>query len=192
MDNERNRIGYARISTEDQTTALQADALKSAGCIRIFTDVASGKNTDRPQLRACLDFLQPGNTLVVWRLDRLGRSLKDLILIMEELNGRGVQISSLTEGFDTNTPTGKLMFQLVGVFSEFELNLVRERTHAGLAAARARGRVGGRPNSLDAKQVKKLQTMYAAQELTVAQIAGRFGVSRATVYRYLAPALPVT
>ncbi len=188
MENERNKIGYARISTENQSADLQIDALKAAGCIRIFTDVASGKNTDRPQLQACLEYLQPGNILIVWKLDRLGRSLRDLISIVESLDERKIEFTSIQDAhIDTTTANGRLMFAVVGAFSAFERDLLRERTQAGLTAARARGRVGGRPNSLDAAQIKKLQTMYTGRELTVKQIAGRFGVSRATVYRHLTP-----
>ena len=177
-------IGYARISTGDQTAQLQRDALE--GCYKTFTDIASGKSSDRPQLQACLTQLQPVNTLVVWRLDRLGRSLKDLVTILDELRERGIEVASITEGFDTNTPTGNLMFQMVGTFAEFERNLIQERTQAGLKAARERGRTGGRPNALTARQVEKLQEMYDGQDLTAQQIADRLGVSRSTVYRNLA------
>lgn len=177
------RMGYARVSPEDQTAELQHDAL--INCYQIFTDVASGKNAERPQLQACLDQLQPGNTLVVWRLDRLGRSLKDLVTVIDELKERGVEIASVTEGFDTNTSTGKLMFQMVGAFAECERNLIHERTQAGLKAARERGHTGGRPRRLDAKQIKKLRVMYDGQDLTAQQIADHLGVSRATVYRNL-------
>src|SRR5664280_2379752 len=138
-------IGYARVSTDDQNADLQKDALKKAGCIKVFTDKASGSLASRPQLDRMLDQLRPGDVVVVWRLDRLGRSLKNLIALVEGLAEREVGFRSLSESIDTTTANGKLFFSLMGALAEFERDLIRERTMAGLAAARARGRVGGRP-----------------------------------------------
>ena len=178
-------IGYARVSTTDQTLALQQDALKSAGCERIFTDTASGALTDRPGLAEALSHLRVGDTLVVWRLDRLGRSLAHLIETIKELEGRGVHFRSLQEQLDTGTSGGKLVFHVFGALAEFERDLIRERTHAGLAAARARGRVGGRPRKLSAKQVEHLRTLAADKDNTVAEICNTMGISRKTFYRYV-------
>src|SRR5918912_839866 len=138
-------IGYARVSTNDQTRALQRDALEKAGCTKIFTDVVSGVKAERKGLSEALEYVRPGDTLVVWRLDRLGRSLKDLIEQLTKLHNRKIGFKSLTEQIDTTTPGGKLIFHIFGALAEFERDLIKERTHAGLAAARARGRVGGRP-----------------------------------------------
>ena len=144
------RIGYARVSTGDQSLSLQQDALQQAGCGTLYEDVASGKNTDRPELSNCLKALRAGDTLVVWRLDRLGRSLPDLVRIVAELESRGIQFESLQERIDTSTATGRLVFHLFGSLAEFERNLIRERTLAGLAAARARGRQGWPQTGIDA------------------------------------------
>lgn len=178
-------IGYGRVSGADQNLDLQRDALTTAGCRRIFTDVASGKLTARPELDLALEFLQPGDTLVVWRLDRLGRSLRHLIDVVTSLAGRGIGFRSLTEGMDTTTAGGMLVFQIFGAIAEFERNLIRERTLAGLAAARARGRKGGRRAKLSPRQILVAQQMYDSREHTVQQIADTLRVSRATVYRSL-------
>src|SRR5215211_1683828 len=150
-------IGYARVSTTDQTLALQQDALKAAGCEKIFTDTASGSRTDRPGLSEALDFARAGDTLVVWRLDRLGRSLAHLIQTIKDLQQRGVHFKSLQEQLDTGTSGGRLVFHVFGALAEFERDLIRERTHAGLAAARARGRLFGRPRALDQAQAQMAQ-----------------------------------
>jgi DNA invertase Pin-like site-specific DNA recombinase len=181
-------IGYARVSTHDQTEALQIDALRKAGCGRIFTDTASGAKSDRPGLAQALDYVREGDTLVVWRLDRLGRSLKDLIEIINNLAERSVGFQSLTEGFDTTTPGGKLVFHLFGVLAEFERELLRERTMAGLAAARARGRMGGRKRKMTAKDVAMARTLMADKTCSPGDIAKRFEVSKSTLYRRLAEA----
>src|SRR3990170_7616784 len=141
------QIGYARVSTEEQTLELQKDALTAADCSRIFSDVASGANTERQGLAEALNFVRSGDTLVVWKLDRLGRSLKHLIETIRDLEQRQVSFKSLTENIDTTTSGGKLVFHLFGALAEFERDLIRERTQAGLAAARARGRMGGRPKA---------------------------------------------
>ena len=145
-------VGYARVSTLDQNPQLQIDALKQAGCERLYVEKASGAHHDRPELKAALAYMRPGDTLVVWRLDRLGRSLKHLIEMMAELEGQGIGFQSVTEAIDTTTPGGKLVFHIFGALAEFERNLIRERTHAGLEAARARGRRGGRRKKLNDKQ----------------------------------------
>src|SRR3984885_2977164 len=145
-------IGYARVSTLDQDASLQLDALKKAGCLKVFTDKASEALDKRPQLDRLLDQLRPGDTVAVWRLDRLGRSLKHLIALIEDLEDRGVGFRSLTEGMDTTTPGGKLVFSIFGALAEFERALIRERTKAGLAAARARGRKGGRASVIAAEE----------------------------------------
>jgi DNA invertase Pin-like site-specific DNA recombinase len=179
-------LGYARVSTSEQDASLQHDALKAAGCIKVFTDKASGSLDRRPQLDRLLDQLRPSDTIVVWRLDRLGRSLKHLIQIVEDLEESGVGFKSLTEGMDTTTSGGKLIFSIFGALAEFERALIRERTMAGLAAARARGRVGGRPPVMTADKIKVARQLYGAKELTVEEIAKTIGVSRKTVYRHLA------
>jgi DNA invertase Pin-like site-specific DNA recombinase len=179
-------IGYARVSTWDQTPQLQLDALRDAGCLRIFEETASGARTDRPQLALALDYARPGDTLVVWRLDRLGRSLKHLIDTVGALEERGIGFRSLHENVDTTTSTGKLVFHIFAALAEFERDLIVDRTKAGLAAARQRGATPGRKPSLSADQVTVVRRMYSEGAHTVAQIAGVVGVSRATVYRCLA------
>jgi DNA invertase Pin-like site-specific DNA recombinase len=182
-----NRIGYARVSTSDQDPALQTDALTAAGCCRIFTDRASGAKDDRPQLLACLDHLNPGDTLVVWRLDRLGRSIKHLIATVTALDDHGIGFSSLTEGFDTTTAGGELIFHVFAAFAQFERRLIQERTRAGLAAARARGRLGGRKVKMTKQKLAAAQGLRDKGDLTMEQIAKVVGVSRPTLYRHLPP-----
>ncbi len=178
-------IGYARVSTHEQTLALQKDALQAAGCEQIFTDTASGSLTFRPGLDQALSHVRPGDSLVVWRLDRLGRSLPHLIETVTALSQRGVGFRSLHEQIDTTTSGGKLIFHVVGALAEFERDLIRERTHAGLQAARARGRLFGRPRVLSPQQVKQLQTLAMDDRNTVGEICETLGISRATYYRYL-------
>ncbi len=175
-------IGYARVSTIEQTLDLQRDALLAAGADVIYEDKASGKNADRPELTHCLKALRAGDTLVVWRLDRLGRNLEDLIRIGSELEARGVTFKSLKEAVDTSGPAGKLVFHMFGALAEFERELIRERTLAGLAAARARGRVGGRRPVLDPKQRRAALAMMKDREMSISDIARQFGVSRSTLY----------
>ena len=180
------QIGYARVSTDDQTLDLQLDALTKAGCARIFRDTVSGATAERRGLREALDHLRAGDTLVVWRLDRLGRSLRHLIDTMTTLEQRGVGFRSLTEAIDTTTSGGKLIFHIFGALAEFERDLIRERTHAGLAAARARGRLGGRPKKLaDPKQLELARTLYDGGQTDIDTICATLGISRATLYRYL-------
>src|SRR3982751_2471477 len=178
-------IGYARVSTLDQTLALQQDALTAAGCEQLYTDTASGSVTDRPGLAQAVSHLRSGDTLVVWRLDRLGRSLAHLIDTVRELQERGVGFRSLQEQIDTTTSGGKLVFHVFGALAEFERALIRERTHAGLAAARARGRLFGRPKVLTPQQVKQLQSLAKNAGNTVGEICQTLGISRATYYRYV-------
>ena len=178
-------IGYTRVSTPEQEPQLQVDALKAAGCERIFSDVASGVKTERIELENAMDHLRTGDTLVVWRLDRLGRNLKHLIQTVEDLQEKEIGFISLTEGFDTTTNGGRLVFHIFGALADFERELIRERTMAGLAAARARGRKGGRREKLDDSQVRTLRSMYDSKNHSIAEIGRTFGVSRPTIYRYL-------
>jgi DNA invertase Pin-like site-specific DNA recombinase len=181
-------IGYARVSTEDQDAQLQRDALTAVGCSRIFEDKASGKNTDRPELAAGLDYLRPGDTLVVWKLDRFARSLIDLVTMVDALAARGVGFKVLTgalASIDPNTPDGRLMLQVVGAMAEFERSLIKDRTRAGLEAARAQGRTGGRPTVMDADKLAAAKARKAKGE-SVTIIAKALRVSRATLYRALA------
>jgi DNA invertase Pin-like site-specific DNA recombinase len=178
-------LGYARVSTSDQHPQLQVDALQRAGCYRVFTETASGARADRPALEQLLDQLRPGDTLVVWKLDRLGRSLRHLVDTMTGLADRGIGFCSLQEAIDTTTPGGKLVFHVFAALAEFERDLIRERTAAGLAAARARGRQGGRPSVMTAHKLQVAQEMHRSGEYTVAAIAKTLGVSRASIYRYL-------
>jgi DNA invertase Pin-like site-specific DNA recombinase len=178
-------VGYARVSTLEQEAALQRDALEVAGCQRIFTDKASGKLEHRPALDAMFEQLRSGDTVVVWRLDRLGRSLRHLIDTVQALEARDVAFRSLTESIDTSTPGGKLIFHVFGALAEFERDLIRERTLAGLAAARARGRNGGRPTVWTPEKLQVARSMYDSREHDVAAIARVVGVSRASVYRAL-------
>ena len=178
-------LGYARVSTTEQKAHLQTDALKKAGCIRVWTDKASGSLDHRPKLEAVLDHLRLGDTLIVWRLDRLGRNLRHLIATVNDLAAAGVGFRSLTEGIDTTTPSGRLTFHLFGALAEFERELIRERTAAGLAAARARGRSGGRPRAMIPEKLAVARQMYDSRRHTLAAIGAVVGVSRSTLYRYL-------
>jgi DNA invertase Pin-like site-specific DNA recombinase len=179
-------IGYARISTGEQTLDLQLDALTAAGCGKVYTETASGAKAERPVLEDVLGYLRLGDTLVVWRLDRLGRSLQHLIALVTGLAERGIGFKSLTEQIDTTTPGGKLIFHVFGALAEFERDLIRERTHAGLAAARARGRLGGRPKKLqDARQRELARSLYDSRQTDIDTICQTLGISRATLYRSL-------
>jgi DNA invertase Pin-like site-specific DNA recombinase len=178
-------IGYARVSTTDQTLALQEDALRAVGCTKVFTDVISGAATERPGLAQALDYARPGDVLVVWKLDRLGRSLAHLIQIVQTLQAQGIEFRSLQEQMDTTTPGGQLIFHIFGALAEFERALIRERTRAGLAAARARGRHGGRPRKLTPDTVRLAQQMLVTPGTTVAAVAAALHGHRATLYRAL-------
>ncbi|WP_313303510.1 recombinase family protein [Diaphorobacter sp.] len=178
------RIGYARASTDDQHLDLQRDALQQAGCGVIYEEAASGKNTARPELEQCRKALRAGDTLVVWRLDRLGRSLPDLVQVVTDLEQRGVGFESLTEKIETGSAAGKLIFHVFAALAEFERGLIRERTQAGLAAARARGRAGGRKPKLDEQQVREIKALLRDPDIQVADVARRYGVSRTTIYKH--------
>lgn len=177
------RIGYARVSTHEQDLDLQLDALKKHGCDAIYEEKVSAASLDRPELTNCLKALRAGDTLVVWRLDRLGRSLKDLVETVTALESRGVHFQSLNESIETGSATGKLMFHVFSAMAEFERNLIRERTLAGLAAARARGRVGGRTPALDDKQKREVRALLNDRSIPIGDIAKRYNVSRTTIYR---------
>ncbi|NIC39257.1 recombinase family protein [Halomonas desiderata] len=174
-------IGYARVSTQDQNPQLQRDALEGTGCEQVFEERVTGTKRERPELQACLRTLRDGDTLVVWKLDRLARSLKDLVELIHELNERGVGFRSLTEAIDTTSAGGKLVFHIFGALAEFEHSLIRERTLAGLAAARARGRKGGRRPVMSAADVRKAAAMLVDPEITKTEVAKHFGVSRVTL-----------
>ena len=178
-------VGYVRISTNEQNFFLQDDALKSAGCTKIFHDAASGTRAERPGLASALEFVREGDVLTVWRLDRLGRSLAHLLETVGLLAARGVGLRSLTESIDTTTAWGRLVLQIFGAMAEFERNLIRERTYAGLSSARARGRLGGRPKVLDQQKVALARRLYAEKELTVKEICKMVGVSKPCLYDYL-------
>lgn len=177
-------VGYARVSTHDQDPTLQLDALERVGCERVFTETASGAQRDRPDLKAALDYMRPGDTLVVWRLDRLARSMKQLIETVEGLETREVGFCSITESIDTNTSGGKLVFHIFGALAEFERSIIQERTRAGLAAARARGRTGGRPPVLDKKDRAAAIALLRDPDIPVKEVARRLGISVAALYHH--------
>lgn len=178
-------IGYARVSTNDQNLNAQTDLLKAAGCTKIITDKISGTISERVGLSKIKDILRPGDTLMVWRLDRLGRSLRDLIDWALYLEGQEVALKSLHESIDTSTSTGKLIFHMFGALAEFERNLIQERTMTGLAAARARGRLGGRPKALDSENQQHAIDLYQEKKYTIKVICEIVGVSKPTFYKYL-------
>lgn len=178
-------IGYARVSTRDQTPALQLDALRKAGCERVFEETASGAQRERPQLTSALTYMRSGDTLVVWKLDRLARSMKQLIETVDQLEERQIGFRSLTEQIDTTTPGGRLIFHVFGALAEFERSIIRERSRAGLEAARARGRVGGRPRAMSMSDLVAARALLADETITVVEVARRLHVSPATLYRYL-------
>ena len=180
-------IGYERVSTDDQNLALQHDALQAAGCEKIFSDKMSGAKADRPGLQEAFEFARKGDTIVVWRLDRLGRSLKDLIALVEVLENRKIGLRSLQENIDTTTSGGKLIFHMFGALAEFERNLIRERTQAGLQAARARGRNGGRRPKLTAQQIEIGRSLAADPKRSVTSVCEYLRISRPTYYRYICP-----
>ena len=183
------RIGYARVSTDDQDPALQADALEGAGCGRIFTEKASGAQRDRPQLKAALDFLREGDTLVVWKLSRLARSISQVISTAVELERRGIALQVLSRNIDTATPEGRLFFHVTAAFDEFQRELIIENTRAGLAAARRRGRRGGRPSVMDGEKRKLAEAMLrdTRNYPFVGDVIDRLGIGRTAFYRYFPP-----
>ena len=178
-------IGYARLSTDDQDTAEQTASLRKAGCERVFTEKASGGRWDRPELAKALEQLRAGDVLVVWKLDRLSRSLKDLLTIIERIDAVQAGFRSLTEAVDTTTPAGRMMMQMVGAFAEFERAMIRERTRAGLDAARQKGRLGGRRSKLNQEQKEEARRMVASGERSAADVARLFNVHPSTISRLL-------
>ncbi len=180
------QVGYARVSTPDQSLAIQLEALQQHGCMKIFQEVASGAQADRQGLTATLDFVRPGDTLVVWRLDRLGRSLGQLIVLMNTLHQQQIGFQSVVEVIDTTTAMGQFFFQITGAFAELERNLMRERTLAGLASARRRGRKSGRRKAIDPKTFAMARQLYEARTSSVQSICTRLGIARRTFYRELA------
>jgi DNA invertase Pin-like site-specific DNA recombinase len=178
-------IGYARVSTQDQHPALQLDVLHAAGCTKVFVEQASGAQRERLQLQAALDYMRPGDTLVVWKLDRLARSLTQLIETMEGLAARDIGFRSLTEAIETTTAGGRLVFHIFASLAEFERAIIRERTRAGLESARALGRTGGRPPALTARELTAAKAMLADPTLTVADVARQLRVAPSTLYRHL-------
>jgi DNA invertase Pin-like site-specific DNA recombinase len=176
------KMGYARVSTQEQNLDMQLDALNKAGCEKIYTEKMSGTRNDRPELERCLDALRKGDTLVVYKLDRLGRSTFKLLELTEELSKRGIEFESLQDGIDTSTPVGRAMFRMLAVLAEMERDIIVERTQAGLKAARARGRIGGRP-PVPKKDVERALKLYETGEYSVAEITELTGVTKATLYR---------
>jgi DNA invertase Pin-like site-specific DNA recombinase len=180
------KVGYTRVSKQEQNEALQRDALKEVGCEKYFGDKMTGSKFERKGLEELLAFVRPGDTVVVWKLDRLGRSLKDLIETLNLFKDQRVDFISLTEKIDTTTPGGKLIFHVMGALAEFERDLIRERTNAGLAAARARGRVGGRPKKLTTNgKVALARQLFADPNQSISEICSTLEISRSTLYRYV-------
>ncbi len=179
------KLGLARVSTDGQDHSLQLDALKAAGCERIFTETISGTKAERPELRKLLDHARSGDVIVVYSLSRLARSIRHLLELAEELRAREVGLQSLTEAIDTTSPAGRFVFTILGALGQMEVELLRERTHAGLRAARARGRVGGRPRALDSVKLTVVKTLMTEGSLTMAEIAEHVQVAPSTIYRAL-------
>lgn len=182
------KIGYARVSTTDQSLDLQLDALNNEGCEKIYQEKASGAKSDRPELEACLQYLRSGDTLVVYKLDRLGRSLKHLLDTINSLSEKGIGFTSISDPIDTTTPQGRLIFNIFGSLAEFERDLIRERTKAGLEAARARGRFGGRPKGLSQEAIRKsyiVKALYEEGRMSITEICQELKMGRSTLYRYL-------
>ncbi|MFN7094072.1 MAG: recombinase family protein [Burkholderiales bacterium] len=178
-------IGYARVSTLDQNLDLQVDALNKAGCERVFQEKITGTKLERPKLKEAIDYARPNDVIVVWKLDRFGCSLKDLLTIVNNLQQRKIGLKTLHENIDTTTPTGKLIFHIFASLAEFEKDIIKERTNAGLTAARVRGRQGRRPKSLTNKQLNLLKTLYEDKKTPVAEIAKLLNISKRTIYNYL-------
>jgi DNA invertase Pin-like site-specific DNA recombinase len=182
------KIGYARVSTKDQNLALQKDALQKEGCELFFEEKVSGAKSDRPELRRMIDQLRKGDIIIIWKLDRLGRSLRDLVNLVTEIQDKGAGLKSLNDSIDTTTPQGKLTFHLFAALAEFERDIISERTKAGLDSARARGRKGGRPKGLSQQAKDKAiisETLYREGNLSVSQICQHLGVARSTFYKLL-------
>jgi len=178
-------VGYARVSTRDQNPALQIDALTAVGCGRVFTEKASGAQRDRPELKAALDYIRAGDTLVVWKLDRLARSVRQLVETAEDLQKREIGLKVLTQQIDTTTPGGRLVFHVFAAVAEFERELTLERTHAGLATARAMGRRGGRKPAMGEPEIRRAKAMLSDPTITVEEVARQIGVQPSTLYRHI-------
>jgi DNA invertase Pin-like site-specific DNA recombinase len=178
-------LGYARVSTDGQDHALQLDALRAAGCDKVFVETGSGSRTDRPELAKLMEIAREGDTVVCWRLDRIGRSLRHLIETAERLQQRGIAFRSLTENIDTSTPSGRFLFNILGALSQMEREIIVERTRAGLAAAASRGRRGGRPAALDASRIRAAKAMLASGDMSAAEVAQQLGCAPSTLYRHL-------
>jgi DNA invertase Pin-like site-specific DNA recombinase len=178
-------LGYARVSTDQQDHALQLDALQAAGCERIFTETGSGSRADRVELAKLMETARKGDVIVCWRLDRLARSLRHLIEMAEQLQKRGIALRSLTESIDTSTPSGRFMFNILGALGQMEREIIVERTRAGLVAAAARGRRGGRPPALDEGKVRAAKAMLASGEMSAIEVAKQLGCAASTLYRHL-------
>ena len=178
-------LGYARVSTDQQDHALQLDALRTAGCDKVFVETGSGTRTDRPELAKVLEQARQHDVLVVWRLDRLAHSLRHLIDIADDLNRRGVALKSITENIDTTTPSGRFMFNILGALSSMEREIIVERTRAGLVAAAARGRRGGRPAALDEPKIRAAKAMLASGSMSAIEVAQQLGCAPSTLYRHL-------
>lgn len=180
-------VGYVRVSRNEQNPEMQRSELEASGCERIFDERISSRKESRPQLEAALDYCREGDRLVVWKLDRLGRSIKELIELVNSLEERGVEFKSLRESLDTSTPGGKLVFHVFASMAEFERDVIRERTMAGLEAARARGRKGGRKPVMDEKKIALASKLMRDREMPISEVSDAVGVSKATIYRYLKP-----
>lgn len=180
-------VGYVRVSRNEQNPEMQRNELEASGCERIFEERISSRKESRPQLEAALDYCREGDRLVVWKLDRLGRSIKELIELVNSLEERGVEFKSLRESLDTSTPGGKLVFHVFASMAEFERDVIRERTMAGLEAARARGRKGGRKPAMDEKKIALARRMMSDRENNATEVAETLGISKATLYRYVGP-----
>lgn len=179
------KIGYARISTADQKLNLQIDALEKEGCTKIFTDTISGTRADRPGFDDLLSYIRPGDTLVVWKLDRLGRTMSFLVRLIDQFDKKGVNFKSLTEGIDTTTTVGKFTFNIFGSLAQFERDMIRERSLAGQAAAKARGERTGRPKKHDIRKRKLVKEMYRSQKYTIKAICNMLDITKPTLYRYI-------
>jgi DNA invertase Pin-like site-specific DNA recombinase len=178
-------LGYARVSDASQNHDLQLDALRQAGCERVFIETGSGARADRPELAKALEMARAGDTIACWRLDRIGRSLRHLIEIAEQLQQRGIALRSLTENIDTGTTSGRFLFNILGALGQMEREIIVERTRAGLAAAAARGRRGGRPPALDTDKLRAAKAMLASGTMTTTEVARQLGVAPSTLYRHL-------
>lgn len=178
-------VGYARVSTRDQSPALQLDALAAVGCDRVFMEKASGASRDRPELKAALDYIRAGDTLVVWKLDRLARTVRQLVETAEDLQGREIGLKVLTQAIDTTTPGGRLVFHIFSAMAEFERELMLERTHAGLVAARSNGKRPGRKVSMGQPEIKRAKAMLADPAITVEEVAKQMNVCVSTLYRHI-------